>query len=231
MMDFAEFASLISGLIAAALTLMIYSLLYRENILYRIAEHTFVGIYAGYGVAYAVKNIMDQGVSRVSAGNYWFIIPMILGIMLFTRFTVKQAWISRYSMAVMVGVGTGVSVRALIEAQIVRQIKASVISLYGGPFTVIDNLIIVLGFICAFLYFFFTDISALRRPMSYIAKAGRYVLMFTFGGAFGGTVLSRMTLFTGRMQFLLSYPAYYMIPVFVAIICAMIYYDLRKKKA
>ncbi|MEM0084092.1 MAG: hypothetical protein QW743_01165 [Candidatus Methanomethylicia archaeon] len=228
-MEFAELASLISGLIAAALTLMIYSLLYRENILYRIAEHTFVGLYAGYGVAFAVKNILDQGVSRISAGNYWFIIPIILGIMLFTRFTVKQAWISRYSMAVMVGVGTGVSVRALIEAQIVRQIKASVISLTTGPYTPIDNLIIVLGFISSFLYFFFTDISVIRKPMGYIAKAGRYVLMFTFGGAFGGTVLSRMTLFTGRMQYLLSYPAYYMIPVFIVILCIMIYMDVKKK--
>ncbi|MCS7364160.1 MAG: hypothetical protein NDF54_01820 [archaeon GB-1867-035] len=225
-----EFPELVSSLIAAALTLMIYSLLYRENILYRIAEHTFVGIAAGYGVAYAIKNIMDQGISRISAGNYWFIIPIIFGIMLFFRFTTRYAWVSRYAMAVMVGVGTGVSVRALIEAQIVRQIKASTISLYGGPFTLIDNAIIVIGFICSFLYFFFTDISAIRKPMSYIAKVGRYVLMFTFGGAFGGTVLSRMTLFTGRMRFLLSYPAYYMIPVFIVILGAMIYYDMKKKE-
>lgn len=228
-MNYAELVSLISGLIAAALTLMIYSLLYRENILYRIAEHTFVGVYAGYGVAFAVKNILDQGITRVSAGNYWYIIPMILGIMLFTRFTVKQAWISRYAMAVMVGVGTGVSVRALIEAQIVRQIKASVVPLTTGSVTVIDNLVVVLGFVCAFLYFFFTDISAIRRPISYIAKSGRYILMFTFGGAFGGTVLSRMTLFAGRMQYLLSYPAYYMIPVFIVILCIMIYMDTKKK--
>ena len=42
--------------LAAFLTLCIFSFLYRDNILYRFAEHLFVGVSAGYLVALTWHN-------------------------------------------------------------------------------------------------------------------------------------------------------------------------------
>ena len=56
-------------------TLSVFSFLYRDNPLYRLAEHAFVGVAAGYGVvvefhtafgdvAESVKRIKDAGFAR-----------------------------------------------------------------------------------------------------------------------------------------------------------------------
>jgi hypothetical protein len=59
--------------VAAALTLCIFSFLYRDNPFYRFAEHLFVGVSAGYYIVLnfwtvLVANLWDPlaGCSRVS---------------------------------------------------------------------------------------------------------------------------------------------------------------------
>jgi hypothetical protein len=44
--------------IAAFLTLAIFSLLYKDNPFYKVAEHLFVGLSIGYGVVIMWQNVL-----------------------------------------------------------------------------------------------------------------------------------------------------------------------------
>ncbi|MFP4457768.1 MAG: hypothetical protein ACLFPS_08925 [Clostridia bacterium] len=54
-------------------------------------------------------------------------------------------------MAVIVGIGTGLTIRGTIGSQLVQQIKATTI-----PLNSIDNIIIVVGSVTTVLFFYFT---------------------------------------------------------------------------
>ena len=108
--------------IAALLTLCIFSFLYKDNPLYKFAEHLFVGVSAGYYIVLnywtvVVPNLVDPlvrtfggrdpvtheavvqagGPFAASIGDYrgWFLIPAVLGVLLFTRLVPKIDWMSR----------------------------------------------------------------------------------------------------------------------------------------
>ncbi|MEN8151317.1 MAG: hypothetical protein ABFS86_15990, partial [Planctomycetota bacterium] len=102
--------------IAAILTLAILSFLYKDNVIYKIAEHLFVGVAAGYTIAYAfwevfVKNLyrpLIEGKLPVTEGFQWgdpqmwrflLIIPFGLGLLFFARFNKNYNWLSRWSIA------------------------------------------------------------------------------------------------------------------------------------
>jgi len=92
------------------------------------------------------------------------------------------------------GLGAGLSMKA-IESDFVRQIQATFI-----PVTSIDNIIIIVGTVTALAYFYFTVKPS--KLMSGSSVVGRYVLMMSFGAAFGNAVMGRISLLIGQMQFL-----------------------------
>ena len=65
----------------------------------------------------------------------------------------------------------------------------------------LDVVLLTGGVICCLLYFFFS-----RRESGPVATAGRIglaVLMVTFGASFGFSVMGRVAVLVGRMEFLL----------------------------
>jgi hypothetical protein len=211
-----------SILVAVFFTLCVYSFLYKESPFWRIAEQTFIGLALGYTTILAIKNIIDVAWIPISTGkNYWFIGSIILGLMLYTRFIRKYSWISRWPMAVLIGIGTGVAMRTVIEAQIVRQISATFISLMADTAQkTFNNICIVIMVVTSLFYFTFT--GAPGKVSGKISTIGRYTLMLTFGATFGYTVLTRMTLLIGRFTFLWSLGArYYLLVIGIIMLLAL----------
>ena len=58
------------------------------------------------------------------------------------------------------------------------------------------------GVVCALFYFFFSIPH--RGAFGGVAKTGIYILMIGFGATFGFTVMGRISLLIGRIQFLLG---------------------------
>jgi len=58
----------------------------------------------------------------------------------------------------------------------------------------------------------------------YASHVGRWTMMIAFGAAFGFTVMARMSLLIGRLQFLLNPAgvAWYLIPVAIVIVAAVV---------
>ena len=64
-----------------------------------------------------------------------------------------------------------------------------------------SNLLIVVGVICTLAYFYFS--ARHRGLLGGASRVGIWFLMVAFGAGFGNTVMARISLLIGRVQFLL----------------------------
>ena len=190
---------------AAIMTIGIYSLGFKYTIYYKFCEFTFVGLGIGFAAVQAWDNIQRIGISGIADGKILNIIPMILGVLLFTRFIQKYNWISYYPLSVMVGVGTGIAVRGVIVTDIVKQVGATMKPLWGpgNSMTYINNLILIVIVLTGLLYFVFTIRIGKSDSGSILNRIGRFGLMMAFGAQFGNTAAARFSFMIGRMQLLL----------------------------
>ena len=186
-------------LIATILTLFIFSFLYKDNPFYKFAEYLLVGISVGYFIVISIKTtVVPKLIFPIfREGDLLYLIPGILGFFMFLRFLPKLAWLSRISMALIIGAGAGVSIPAMMQAQIFAQMKASM-----GSYASVNNIIVALAVITTLSYFFFSREH--KGALGTSAKIGVFFMMLFFGATFGYTVMSRVTLLIGRAQFLLG---------------------------
>lgn len=218
---------------SAFLTLAVFSFLYRDNPVYKFAEHLYVGISAAYWMCQGFwSTIVGNLIPRISSGlsdffkvqyrneswdvTYW--LPVILGIILLMRLSTKVGWISRWSLAFIIGTTAGLNFVRYLRSDFVEQISSTMLPLLVdwkgfGPFwfaldlsfvgqsvAVMTNVLIFLGVICGIVYFFFSkEHTGLFGRAS---RVGIWILMITFGAAFGYTVMGRISLLVGRLTFL-----------------------------
>jgi hypothetical protein len=220
--------------VAALLTLAIFSFLYKDNSVYKFAEHIFIGIAAGYFVALEFWNVfipnlwypLIDGMRQASMNplphfpNMILLVPFALGILLFTRFFPRVSWLSRWSMAAMIGSYAGLAIIGALQGDLVAQIRANMIPVVSADglagleagagstdvlFAVLEifrNPLIIVGLITTLIYFFFSREH--KGGFGIVSKVGIWFLMISFGASFGYTVMSRVSLLIGRLHFLLS---------------------------
>jgi hypothetical protein len=211
---------------AVFLTLCVYSFVYKESAFWRFAEQTFIGLALGYTFVLAVDQIRTVAWIPVTTGkNYLFIGALALGFLLYTRFSKKYAWLSRWPTAVLIGIGTGIAMRTVVEGQIVSQITATFLPLVtADPMKTFNNIAIV-AMVLSSLYFF-TYTGGKSKAAGYVRNLGRYTLMLTFGAAFGGTVLTRMTLLVGCFTYLWGpTQRYYLLAIGAAMLVTLASYE------
>lgn len=160
----------------------------------------------------ATQNYLDNDYKKTRVSqHFWFayiIFSLLLGLLYLSRFSPKRAWLSRFPMAYLMGIGVGIGVPLAFQTQILGQIKASIIpivfKLPNGSISwglTCGNIALLLGFLSVLYYFFFslkkTDIVS--RAMT---KVGVGYLMLGFGASFAFTIMARISLLTGRVEFL-----------------------------
>jgi len=191
-------------IIAGILTLAIYTFLYKDNPIYKAAESLLIGLSIGYAlVIYWQTTLVD----RLFAPLFWhgelaMIIPLVLGLLMFTRFSNRLSWLSRIPIALMIGAGAGVAIPAMLYARTLKQMSASVMPLVDGGGFNVEALVVIVGLLTTLAYFYFSREH--KGAMGVAAKVGTYFLMIFFGATFGYTVMSRMSTFIGRIDFLLT---------------------------
>jgi hypothetical protein len=203
--------------IGAILTLGIFSFLYKDNPFYKFSEALFVGVSAGYWFVvtfwqYFLPKLIDNLVFAynllVSEGKvdyHWFyLIGGALGVMMLLRLFPNIGWLSRWSLAFIVGTTAGLQFTRYLESNGIIQVQGTILPLIegGNLNTTIGNIIIVVGTFCGLIYFFFSKEH--KGVFGGAARVGVWFLMITFGALFGYTVMSRMSLLIGRMDYLFS---------------------------
>jgi hypothetical protein len=197
---------------AVLLTLSIFSYLYGDNPFYKSAEHIFVGVSAGYIFAITFWDTIWPNLfgrlfpSYVQAGfkfDIIYIIPLLLGIFMLLRLSKKYSWLSRISIAYIVGMAAGLKFYVFLNSNLIIQIKSSMLDFNTDIIGIINQIIILIGVISGLVYFFFSKEH--KGTIWKISKVGIYFLMIKFGASFGFAVMGRVSLLIGRFEELIKY--------------------------
>ena len=191
--------------VAAILTIGIFSFLWKDNPFYKFCEHLFVGVSIGYGIAITWYNAVypDLVTPLFRQGKPLYIIPLVLGLCYFCRFIPKVSWIMRFPMAFVLGWGMGVAIPATFQTSIVKQIQGTLLTpaIFARWDVLLWAIISFVGVICSVFYFFFSREH--KGALRLASETGIVYLMVGFGASFGYTVMARMSLLIGRLQFIL----------------------------
>ena len=143
MMGSEQLLQLTKLLLEVFFTLAAISFLYRDNPIYKFAEHFFVGIAAGYWIVLQFhtvflpklwyplvhKGIMGEQLRpeehRVVLLLLFF--PGILGLMMFAQFSRENAWLARWPMGIVIGSFAGAAVTGFASGDLVPQIQANLL--------------------------------------------------------------------------------------------------------
>ena len=145
--------------IAAFLTLALFSVIFKQNEVYYWAEHIYVGTAAGYFVAVTFGNYIKPTVTVdiLQNGRWHYIIPAVLGLLIYTRFTAKYQWVSRYPISFTMGVGAGIVLTKTWKPMLLDQLAATVKGLTNtSAAEVINATLLLLGVLTTLSFFLFT---------------------------------------------------------------------------
>tara|TARA_Y100000389_G_scaffold201427_1_gene244136 strand:+ start:1145 stop:1867 length:723 start_codon:yes stop_codon:yes gene_type:complete len=223
---------------AVLLTLSIFSYLYGDNPFYKAAEHIFVGVSAGYIFTITFwdtiwPNLFGRLFPTIVQAGFDFdasyIFPLILGVFMLFRLSKKYDWLSRISIAYIVGMMAGLKFYVFLNSNLLTQIKSSAINLSGSYLSIINEFIVLVGVISGLVYFFFSKEHT--GVVGKVSRIGVYFLMIKFGASFGFAVMGRISLLIGRFEELIEYSSfkyYYSTPaILVLMIIVLTYWSIK----
>lgn len=216
-----EFTSFLWMTFGVFVTMCIMSFLYKDNPFYKFAEHLVVGVSAGYfviilwhqGLVPKLFQRLEDGdwyYGYLNSANWEYMIPAILGCMMWARFSKNYSWLSRWPMALYIGISAGLAVPLEMSNKVNKQLQAMMVKIdwanfFGhGGFDLLDinsgfsQVLILVGTLAALIYFFFSKEH--KGAFGSAATLGIWVLMIGFGASFGFTVMARISLFINRLQ-------------------------------
>ncbi len=215
-----EFTTFMWTTFGAFVTLATFSFLYKDNPFYKIAEHLVVGVSTGYftiilwhnGIVPNLMRHLSDGDAMylwLNSSEPWYWIPAILGMLMWTRFSRSYAWVSRWPMALYIGISAGIAIPLEMKNRVNEQLFAMMkafdwSNFWGNGFLDMaagySQILIFVGTLSALIYFFFS--KAHKGVFGGFATFGVWILMIGFGASFGFTVMARISLFIQRIQYI-----------------------------
>lgn len=194
---------------AAGLSLALYSFLYKDNPLFKFAEHVFVGVAAAYTFGQIwfptlygeiIEPLLNPGATAAQV-SWLLLVPTALGLLMMTRVSRRLGWLSRYAFAFVVGLGAGLTIPRTISSFLLAQIEPTIRPL-SWSVEGLNLAIILVGVVSVLIYFFFSVEHT--GVVGRISRVGIWFLMVSFGASFGYTIMARLSLLIGRVSFLFS---------------------------
>lgn len=192
----------LSGLLIVAC----FSYLFKENRAFTYAEHLYVGFAAAQAIVLGWSNIKEMGLDPLRQGKFILVIPLVLGVLLYARYYKPVSHLARFPLAFMMGAAAGVTITGVIDAQLVAQVKATML-----PMTNLNNVVMVLGTASTLAFFLFIPIGKKAEGVkaangfgagNLVRNLGRATIMLAFGSSYGYTVMARLSYLVARLQFL-----------------------------
>jgi hypothetical protein len=217
--------------LAAFFTLSIFSFLYADNVFYKLAESTVVGVSAGYWMVIgfwdtlvpklfgalapaAVRAFVQPSLEPVKDVQFWsMVLALALGLMMLWRLSPRGGSIGAWPLAFIVGVTAGLKLVSHVESDLMAQGLATMkplvelVPAVGGGTDWWASAwptlanVLVLVGVVCALVYFLFSVQH-RGVVGGAARVGVWYLMITFGAAFGFTVMGRIALLAARFEFL-----------------------------
>lgn len=196
---------ILGGWLAAGITIFLFSFLYKDNPLFKIAEHLYLGVGMGWWFIILLYGTwIPKAYEPFMKGEYLLIIPVLLGLSLVTQFIPKFSWVSRYGFTFIMGYGAGLALPLQLATDFIAQIGGTIKPFASigsmGAIDLVNYLLIAIGAVCVLTYFYFSVEQ--KGIIKKASNLGIYFLMIYFGASFGNTVMARFSLLYGRLDLL-----------------------------
>jgi hypothetical protein len=211
-------------LVAAILTLFVFSYLLGDNVLYRFAEHLFVGAAVGYVMVVTFhvvlgSKLMMPLIEALSEGNWGrtllLTISLVMGLLLLTQPLKAGSWLGSLSVAFLVGVGAALAIGGAMLGTLLPQVDATAnvtyyVARYGSTLGLFSGVVVLVGTIGVLVHFQFG--SGQEGPVARLRAGlvrtwgglGRWFILVAFAAILATTFMSRLSFLTGRIQFLVD---------------------------
>jgi hypothetical protein len=211
-------ADLIWTVVAFVLTLMIFSYLFGDNLMFRIATYLFVGVSAGYVATMLLYQvILPRLVWPALQGRILTVlVPLILSLFLITKLYPRLSSLGNIPMGYVVGVAAAVVIGGAVLGTLFGQGQASInmfslsapIASPKGMLQVLGAIFILIGTVCTLAYFNFGAVarpnqSPHRAPVvEVLARIGQIFIAITLGALFAGIFAASITALIERLDFI-----------------------------
>jgi hypothetical protein len=215
---------LIGTLLGFVFTLMVFSYILGDNPLFRIAVNIFIGVAAGYASVIVWYNILwPELILPLVIGNsserIVAVIPLILGLLLFTKASARLSGWGTIPVIYLVGVGAATTIGGAVLGTLFPQILASanlfdqsaISAADSGIIKLAEGALILVGTITTLAYFQF---STRPRPgqaptrgvlVDGMAWVGQFFIAITLGAIFAGVYMAALSALIERSKFLVDF--------------------------
>lgn len=197
---------LIAGWASLVLTLMIFSYILADNVLYRLAVHVLVGAAAGYAaIAAAVDVIIPWFDSTLadtedSAVLAFGLIPLLIALFLLLKLTPRYAYVGNGGLLFVMAVGVGVAIVGAIQGTIIPLVRETGESLDTEK-EQINGILLVLGTTTTLIYFQYLSrqnavdgIPRNRFPIRSLRYIGQGFISVTLGALYAQAILTSLVI-------------------------------------
>jgi hypothetical protein len=202
---------LISTLIGLILTLMVFSYLIGDNLLFRLAINLFIGVASGYAVVVVFSSVLLPKLRVLSLDNPvqlgLGLVPFVLGITLFAKLSPRTAGIGSFAMALLVGVGAATALSGAVIGTLIPQARSAMDAFTSPVFLHwLQGAVMLLGMVLTLAYFQFSARrladGTVRRNIAFesLAWLGRIFIAITFGVLFAGVYMAALTAMIERLS-------------------------------
>ncbi len=208
---------LVGSILAFIFTLVIFSYIIKDNFLFRLAVHLFIGAASGYAVVVAWYNVIWPQLllplfSGSRAERIVTVVPLVLAGLLLFKISPRLSQVGNLPVAYLVGAGMGTAVGGVVIGTLFPQITAS-INLFdlrssGSSLAPLGmGLVILLGTLTSLIYFHFGVSSSQnqqpqrREWIDSLGWVGQIFIAITLGFLFAGVYSAALTALIERIHF------------------------------
>ena len=211
-------ADLIWTIVAFVLTLMIFSYILGDNLMFRIATYLFVGVSAGYTATMLLyQDILPRLFwPALQGGLLMVLVPLILSVFLIAKLFPRFSSLGNIPMGYVVGVAAAVVIGGAVLGTLFGQGQASInmfslsapIASPQGMVQVLGAIFILIGTICTLAYFNFGAVARPNQPahrtpvVELLARIGQIFIAITLGALFAGIFAASITALIERLDFI-----------------------------
>jgi len=212
---------LVGAILGFVLTLMVVSYVIKDNALFRLAVHIFIGVAAGYATVLVIYNVLWYQLLVPLLNNPLKQLslvapPLLLGIWLLTKASSRLSRVGSPVVAFLVGVGAATAISGAISGTLFPQVGATInlfdlgaTGLSGSKLLgwVVNALLILIGTITSLAYFHFGVRSrgdqTAQRPLwiEILSQIGQVFIAVAFGTLFAGAYAAALAALVERISF------------------------------
>jgi len=211
---------LIIGVISFVLTVMVFSYLFGDNFLFRLAMYLLIGITAGYTASLLIMKVLipflvTPLIEGTLQTRLWTLIPLILGFILLMTIFPRMSSMGRVPLAFLVGLAAALTIVGVTLGTIIPQVlstinKFSPVLLYQSAdppwIKIIDAIVMAVGAISALATFYFgrskKDAQKNKQPVLIegLGKLGQVFIGITLGALFAGVYSAALLALISRVS-------------------------------